>query len=93
MPSHLSHFPGGDLVAQGLEDLRIGKPTEDALLVIMASPRLEALGFEVPELLSVSEPYGHALYASIEARMPRGAHAAYNALLDRMLSFVNSYRR
>lgn len=86
-------YPGGDLVQSGLKDLGAGIHSEAALLVSIASPRLEGLGFRVPELKGVPEPYEHALFEMIEGRMASGAHAEYNALIGRMVSFANSYRR
>jgi hypothetical protein len=59
---------------------------------MVAGPRLRELGFEVKDLESVPLPYEHALYEALEARMLRGAHSAYNALIQRIVSFANSYR-
>jgi hypothetical protein len=88
----LGIFPGGDLVATGLSDLARGIVSEEALVLMVAAPRLRGLGIEVQELPGISRPYEHALYERIEARMPRGAHSAYNALIQRIVSFANSYR-
>lgn len=89
----LDPYPGGDLVAKGLHDLELSTPTEEALLVSIASPRLQKLGFEVPELRQVPYPHEHALYEALEARLGRGAHGAYNALIGRIVSFANAYDR
>lgn len=86
----LSPYPGGDMVAKGLDDLKNGVCSEDALLVLVASPRLIALGFEIPTLDTRGSPE-HALYAEIVSRRPIGAHAAYNALIQKVVSFANSY--
>ena len=85
-------YPGRELVAKGLDDLERGLQTEESLLVMVAGPRLRGLGIEVRDLAFVPTPYEHALYEAIEARLPRGAHAAYNALIQRIVSFANSYR-
>jgi len=89
----LSKYPGGNLVATGLADLEKKMFSEEALLVAIASPRLRGLGFEVPLIHGVPLPYEHALYEVLEARMPRGAHAEYNALIQRIVSFANAYER
>jgi len=92
LTKRLSTYPGGDLVAKGLHDLEVGVQSEEALLVMVAGPRLRGLGIEFQDLKSVALPYEHRLYESIEQRMPRGAHTAYNALIQRIVSFANSYR-
>ena len=89
--AELEEFPGGDLVAAGLADLETQTKSEAALLVSLAAPRLQGLGLVVPELKGVSQSYEHALYEAIEARMPEGAHAEYNALIRRIVSFANAY--
>lgn len=87
----LSIYPGGDLVARGLDDLERGRLTEDALLATVAAPRLRALGFAVAPMADPPRFPEHALFERIEDRLERGAHAAYNALLTRMTSFVETY--
>jgi hypothetical protein len=93
IPSYadLAPFPGGDLVAKGLADLGAGVVTDEALLVSVAKPRLTGLGFDVPGLPGVPFPYEHALYEAIELRNPDGAHAEYNALIGRIVSFANAW--
>src|SRR5438270_455366 len=76
----LDALPGGDLVRTGLADLESGTLTEEALLLLVARPRLTNLGLEIPLLPKVPKPYEHELYRLIEERNPLGAHAAYNAL-------------
>jgi hypothetical protein len=83
-------LPGGDLVAKGLADLRDGRRTEESRLVQVAGPRLRALGFSVPEDAAPAPIYEHALYEMLEDRVGRGAHAAYNALIARIVSFENA---
>lgn len=90
---NLDPYPGGDLVAKGLSDLARRVISEEALLVSIASPRLRHLGFEIPKLEEVSLPYEHALFEVLEGRLDRGAHAAYNALIGRIVSFAESYGR
>lgn len=87
----LNSFPGGDLVIKGLADLSQRIISDEALLVSVASPRLRALGFVVPELTEVPLPHEHALFEAMERRLDRGAHAAYNALIGRIVSFAQAY--
>jgi hypothetical protein len=87
MRDHSASLPGADLVAEGLADLAAGRETPAALLVTMASPRLRALGFEVPA--SVGAEPSHLLYALLEREGP-GAYSRYNALVRRMVSFARA---
>lgn len=93
MSLDLSGYPGGDLVEKGLADLGFGAVTEASLLVLIARPRLIDLGFEVPDLPEVPRPREHVLFERIEERCPRGAHAEYKALIARLVSFENSFRK
>jgi hypothetical protein len=89
--SDLSLYPGGDLVSKGLADLSDRRVTEEALLVLIAGPRLRDLGFAVTAPHGLEKPYEHRLYETIEQRNPAGAHADYNALIRRIVSFANAY--
>lgn len=80
-------LPGHDLVADGIADLEAGHETVAALLVRMASPRLRALGIDVPVSAGV-EP-SHRLYELLDQEGP-GAHSRYNALVRRMVSFARA---
>jgi hypothetical protein len=91
MDSGLKIYPGGDLVAKGLQDLRNATLTEEALLVLIARPRLAALGIDVPERADLTRPLEHRLFDALESRLGNGAHSAYNALIRRIVSFANAY--
>ena len=78
-----SGLPGGDLVEQGLDDLSEGRETVEALLVAIGAPRLCRLGFDVPTLESPE----HRLYELLTRDHPDDAHARYNALIRRLVSF------
>ena len=54
----------------------------------MAATRLHAAGIEVPECRI--EGAGHRLYALLAARVPATAHARYNALVRRLVSFARA---
>jgi hypothetical protein len=81
-------LPGGDLVQRGLTDLRRGRISEEALLVLIASPRLARLGIVVPRMDTGPAPHEHQLYEMLERRLDRGAHSQYNALIRRVVSFA-----
>lgn len=77
-------LPGAELVAVGLEDLRRGIESIEALLVSMAATRLRQLGFDVPAGLPDPE---HALWSRLAADDADSAHGRYNALVRRLVSF------
>jgi len=88
-----SRLPGAELVAKGLEDLAQHQLTQEALLVLIAAPRLGSLGVAVPERPDVPRPREHALYALLESTHGKGAHSQYNAVLGRMASFCRALER
>ena len=79
----LRALPGGDLVEKGLRDLADGRETLEAQLVAIGQPRLRRLGFDVPTL----EAPEHALYELLRRDVPDDAHARYNSLIRRLISF------
>lgn len=83
-----SNLPGADLVAVGVEGLVSGTETPEAMLVAMAAPRLRAVGVEVPDV-RVDTP-SHRLYDLLAAEHPDSAHARYNALVQRIVSFARA---
>ena len=61
------------------------------MLVTVAAPRLRDLGLVVPSP-SIRTPFPeHDLFDAVESRMQRGAHAEYNALIARIVSFARAY--
>jgi len=83
----LDGYPGGDLVAKGLEDLAASRETEEALLVSIAAPRLRDLGLPVAAPLPDPE---HRLYERLAREDSDSAHSRYNALLRRLTSFESA---
>lgn len=77
-------LPGEDLVNQGIRDLRARRETPEALLVSIGSPRLRMLGVDVPTPFARPE---HRLYAMLAADDADAAHARYNALIRRLVSY------
>lgn len=84
-------LPGAELVRAGLDDLRAGKLTAAALLLLGARERLRQSGLELPEA-RVEQPE-RALYLLLEDADPAGAHARYNALRQRLVSFCTSFEQ
>ena len=78
-------LPGGDIIDQGLQDLREGRETIAALLVAIGAPRLRQLGLQVPEDLPASPE--HRLYDLLVEGGVDSAHSRYNSLIRRLVSF------
>ncbi len=78
-------FPGSDLIREGMEDIRRGIESAQALLVAIGGPRLKRLGIQVPDFF-VKFPELR-LYEYLCRTDPDGAHSRYNALIRRLVSF------
>jgi len=87
-PSCYEQLPGFELVATGVADLAAGRQTPAAMLVASFASRLRALGIDVPE--SPAADPEHELYLSLEREGANGAHASYNALVRRVVSFAEA---
>ncbi len=77
-------LPGGDLVQSGLEDLARGVESVPALLISIGAPRLRRLGLVIERPIPSPE---HRLYELLRQSDPDAAHARYNALIRRLVSF------
>lgn len=78
-------LPGGDLIERGIDDLTRGVESPQALLVAIGKPRLTRLGVFVP-----NHPFTfpeRRLYENLSRPDPETAHARYNALIRRLVSF------
>lgn len=80
-----SALPGGDLIDEGVRDLREGRETIAALLVAIGSPRLRRLGLDLPA--SLPEDPEHRLYDLLSKDGSDSAHSRYNALIRKLVSF------
>lgn len=92
MSAESVELPGEDLVRAGLEDLAHDRVTDAALLVLVAAPRLRALGMEIPHR-EAERPFEHQLYSRLEERLGTAAHSHYNSLLRRIVSFAHGLDR
>jgi hypothetical protein len=84
---HLAEAPGFELVQAGLRDLAEGAVSNEALLVSIAAPRLTLLGMRVPSPATQPEAQ---LFDRLAAEYGDGAHAQYNALIRRLVSFARA---
>jgi hypothetical protein len=77
-------MPGGDLIAEGLDDLARGAETVPALVVSIGAPRLRQLGYVVAQPRAEPEQRLYELLARTDGD---SAHGRYNALVRRLVSF------
>lgn len=80
----LDTLPGYELVHAGVRDLERNVVSIPALLVSMGAPRLRRFGLRIPPTLSSPE---HRLYELLAESGADSAHARYNALVRRLVSF------
>ena len=81
-------LPGRELIVAGLDDLRSGRDTVEAMLVATGAPRLRACGIDVP---GADQPdSGLRMYRLLGERDAQGAYSTYNALRRRLSSFLVS---
>lgn len=86
-------LPGADLVASGIEALRRGEATVDALLVSVGAPRLRAAGLDIPATPPLEHSPEISLYMTIGEQHPEDAHSRYNSLIRRLVSFERALER
>jgi hypothetical protein len=77
-------LPGAELALRGIADLELGVESVESLLVSIGAARLERLGFRLAAPIPAPE---HRLYALLAAEDADSAHARYNALIRRLVSF------
>lgn len=78
-------LPGADLIEAGLQDLRDGRETVEALLVAIGAPRLRTIGLQLPA--NLPENPEHRLYDLLASDDSDSAHSRYNALIRRLVSY------
>ena len=78
-------LPGADLIEAGLQDLRAGRETVEALLVAIGAPRLRSIGLQVPDNLPDNPE--HRLYHLLAQDDSDSAHSRYNAFVRRLVSY------
>ncbi len=84
------HPPGGEILKNGLKDLQDGVQSIDALLVLVAAPRLTRCGIQIPHTDSLSELPEHALFRRLSVEHDPEAYRHYRSLLRRLVSLENA---
>lgn len=82
-------LPGAELTLPGIADLERGRLTANALLGLVAAPRLRAAGLEVPFSPTSPDPEG-ALYRLLSMEDATTAHPRYLSLVRRLDSFARA---
>ncbi|HET7508058.1 MAG TPA: hypothetical protein VFJ53_06835 [Solirubrobacterales bacterium] len=81
-------FPGAEIVLPGIDDLKAGRESVNALAVSAAASRLGVrdliAGVDAPE------PAAHRLYLRLQQELGDAAHSRYNAILARVSSFARA---
>lgn len=89
MPARgLENLPGAEIVLPGIEDLKVGRESINALAVSAAASKLgvrELLG----EIENV-EPAAHRLYQRLNNEAGDRGYSRYNAILARVASFARA---
>ena len=85
----LEGLPGAERIARGLLEAGEGRATVDALLVAIASRRLDDLGLPVPNAGALGPDAELALYALL-GEVTDDPYNAYNAALADLDSFLSS---
>lgn len=84
----LAQLPGAEIVLPGIEDLKAGRDTVNALAVSLAAQKLgvgDLVGAPV-----IGNPAAHRLYSRLNRELGDGAHSRYNAILARVASFARA---
>lgn len=87
MEQRFADLPGADLVERGVGDLAAGRRSIEAFLVSRATTRLRSCGVTIGDPLPDAD---RELYVLLAAREGTGAHAMYNALSRRLVSFMHA---
>lgn len=89
MPSQaLADLPGAEIVLPGIEDLKAGRETINALAVRAAAAKLGVR--ELVGEADADEPATHRLYLRLNSELGDAAHSRYNAILARVASFARA---
>ena len=84
------HLPGGEILRDGLRDLQLGVRSVDALLVLVAAPRLTRCGIPVPRLSSPPALPEHDLFQLLSAEHGPEAYRYYRSLMRRLVSLEHA---
>jgi hypothetical protein len=81
-------LPGAEIVIPGIEDLKAGRETINALAVSAAAAKLGVR--DLVGDVEGEEPAAHRLYLRLNSELGDAAHSRYNAILARVASFARA---
>ncbi|HET7589915.1 MAG TPA: hypothetical protein VFK14_06990 [Solirubrobacterales bacterium] len=84
----LANLPGAEIVLPGIEDLKAGRETVNALAVSAAAARLGV--HDLVDEDDSEEPASHRLYRLLDSELGDAAHSRYNAIIGRVVSFARA---
>lgn len=90
------HLPGGEFLEAGLRDLRAGTRSVDALLVLVAAPRLVRCGIVIPGLVSGDAQSAlpeHELFRLLSTTHGPEAYRHYRSLMRRLASLTQALEK
>lgn len=82
-------LPGGELVLKGLASLEAGELSKESLLLLICRGELARIGLHIQTKADVPNDAELDLYKLLQRDSQDEAHAVYNSLLARMVSFVS----
>lgn len=88
LPQEFEKLPGAEIVLPGIDDLRAGRETVNALAVGAAATKLGLS--DLVRHAETEEPAAHRLYLRLGDELGNGAHSRYNAILARVASFARA---
>ena len=84
------HLPGGEILRDGLCDLRAGRLTVPALLVLTAEYRLARCGIEIPKVAARPSITEHEVYRLLVREHGQEAYRHYRSWMQRLVSLENA---
>lgn len=85
----LRDLPGAEIVFAGIADIEAGRESVNACAVLSAVSRFVRAGLPV-RADDGDIPPAHRLYEQLSQELGDGAHARYNAILERVASFAGA---
>ncbi|MBE7438403.1 MAG: hypothetical protein HS115_08130 [Spirochaetales bacterium] len=82
----MTELPGEEFISKGLADLESGQETIESLLLEIGAPRLNRLGFAIQSKAGTDHPESR-LYWLLTRFHGDDAHARYNSLIRRLVSY------
>lgn len=83
-----TNLPGAEIVLPGIEDLKAGRETVNALAVRAAAARLGVR--DLVGEADAEEPAAHRLYRVLNSELGDAAYSRYKAILARVVSFARA---